>query len=510
MGLTSYFSSKINKKTVIAEIFGDKTWVYFWEARFLPRWLPLLLGLSLGTIEAFLIVKGLWHLAIPLAAAIPVAILFNRYPFAVVMIWLLFVPYFLNEPTAAGRVIYWLLYRALIPFGLGVVILSDWMGIKKREPVRLGRAELSMLLFLGVLTVNILLLSTKGKTQTFIKAYDLILIPFCLYWLIRLLAPTEKDWKRFLWIAFITIIAQATIGIISWFAPELLPPKWVSLVGERTVGSLRNVAVYTSTLLFCSLLLFQYAVNSASTKLRFGLLVTFGLALYCVFMSFSRASWLGEGVILLSLIFIHPKVVIRFAVVLGIVIYVLSGTLLAEQVAWSYERLTGEEAQDSAESRASVTNASLKMIERKPFFGWGYGNFDQYKQPFMERVGNIRLHDNETSHNTYLTILTELGATGFFFYIFPVVWWLILSLKVRQRLPSRGFWSWQLLVILWLVIVHMFIVSSFMDMIRFFPFGNALWWLVLALIGNMVNAYLKPVDTQAPKWAQLATNSLYR
>lgn len=486
--LASFFLSFRNK-TLITQLFGDKSWGYFWETRFLPIWLPLILGLGLGIIEAFLVVQEQWHLAIPVAVAVPVIILFSRYPFVAVFLWFLLLPYFLNEPNAAGRAIYWLIHRAIIPLGLMIVIISNWLGLKKHRPVRWGGVELSMFIFLGVLVFNIFLLSKKGHNQLFIRVYDLLFIPFCLYWLIRFIAPTEKDLKRFLWVALITIIAQSTIGIISWFDPAVLPPKWLGLEGERTVGSLRNVAVYTSTLLFCALLLVQFAENNTSKWIRFGGLTVFGLALYCVFMSFSRGSWVGEIVVLIALIFVYPRTMPRFILVAGIVMYILSMTILSGQVAWGYERLTGETAQQSADSRATANDASISMLINKPFFGWGWGNYDEAKKPFMRRVGNVRVY-NDTSHNTYLTVLAELGLVGFLFYYLPVVLLFLSSMKVWKKLPKKGFWNRSLLVVLWLVILHMFIVTNFMDMIRYFPFGNALWWIVLALIANLV--YTQP------------------
>jgi len=88
------------------------------------------------------------------ALVVPGAILFNRYPFVAVMIWLLVFPFFAREPSAAGRYIYWILHRAMIPTALGIAILSDWLRVKKREPVRLGRAELAMVIFLGLALVK--------------------------------------------------------------------------------------------------------------------------------------------------------------------------------------------------------------------------------------------------------------------------------------------------------------------------------------------------------------------
>ena len=35
-----------------------------------------------------------------------------------------------------------------------------------------------------------------------------------------------------------TIAVQATIGILSWVAPSVLPAQWLGRAGERTVGTL--------------------------------------------------------------------------------------------------------------------------------------------------------------------------------------------------------------------------------------------------------------------------------
>ena len=496
----------LDRKSIIAAVLGDKGVVYFWEARFLPGWLPLLLGLGLGMFLAFLIAKEAWHFLIPVALAVPAIALFNRYPFVAVMVWMLLFPYFLNEPTRAGRAIYWMLHRAMVPSALGVVILSDWLGIRKmrkKEPIQLGRAELAMLIFLGLTLANVFLLS-RDPVRSIIELYDELFVPFCMYWLIRLNAPSEKDLKRFLWVAFITLVAQCAIGLLGWFAPQMLPSRWLSSYqGARTQGSLRAEAVYTSTLLFLALLLFQYAMNCKSKWVRYLLLAAFGLAFFGVFLSFSRASWLGVLTVFVGLIFIYPKTMVRLTIILVVLAFILGGSVLANEVAFGYERLTGQEARLSAENRVIINNALIGMTIAKPFFGWGRDNYRLYAPQFITRVGNVALSlgYGVDSHNTYLTMTAELGLIAFFLYIFPVGWWLMLSIKVGRQLPPRGFSSWRLLGVLWLLMLHMFIVTNFMDM-GFFVFGTTVWWMALGLIANLVYPYLKPDDIGAPSWAR--------
>jgi O-antigen ligase len=486
--LKPYYSTK-KPTSLKIEIFGDKGWGYFWETRFLPRWLPLIIGLGMALVLARFIVNERWHLAIPTVFAIPAVIIFNRYPFVAIILWAFFVQLFISAPTSAERFIYWILHRGVVPGALLVVILSDWLNTSNRKPIKLGGAELAALIFVGLIVLNIILFSFD-TTRTLIQFYDLIFVPISIYWLIRMLNPSEQDLKRFLWVALFVVLVQATIGMLSWFSPASVPTQWQShLAGERTVGTVRNVAVYTSTLLFFSLLLLQYGVNSTSNLIRLGTLFIFGLALFCVFISFSRASWLGGIIVLTATLFLYPNIMPRFIIVLSIVTVVFAGTLLAGELAFAHERLTSEQALNSAESRVITNNASIQMIKEKPLMGWGFRNYDRFDRRFQTRVGNIAVLNDGTSHNTYLTIMAEQGLLGFVFYITPLFWWIFLSAKVWPRLPKHGFWSRSLLVSLWVVILHMFIVTSFMDMIRFHEFGTSIWWMTLGFIGNVVSSY---------------------
>ncbi len=489
----------LNRTAFVTAVFGGKDLTYFWEDRFLPRWLPLLTGVGLGVLLAILITDQAWYFLIPIVVALPAIAFLNRYPFGAVMVWMLLLPYFLNEPTTAGRAIYWILHRAMIPAALGIVIISGSLGLRRRTPpIRIGSAELAMLIFLG-LTLASIFLFNPDPVHSVITVYDRFFVPFCMYWLIRLSAPSEKDLKRFLWVAFITLTAQCVIGLLSWFAPEVLPSRWINIdtAGARTTGSLRNGQVYTSTLLLLGLLLYQHAMNCRSKLIHYLILAAFGLAIFCVFFSFSRSSWLGCLMMLAGLAFLYPKRTLSLTIILVLVVFILSSNVLAQEVAFGYERLTGEAAERSANARVIVHNAMFEMAKNKPFFGWGYGQYKLYYGRFMTRVGNIPAkYYGVPSHSTFLTIMTELGVVGLALYLFPVLWWLVLSLKAGRQLPSHGFISWRLLVMLWLLILHMIIVNNSMDML-FFVFGTTVWWMALGLIANLVHPTLNRGEIRA-------------
>ncbi len=89
---------------------------------------------------------------------------------------------------------------------------------------------------------------------------------------------------------------------------------------------------------------------------------------------------------------------------------------------------------------------------------------------------------------------------GLGLYIFPIVWWLLMSRKVWRRMPERGLLSWRLLAMLWLLLLDHFVVSSFMEMIHSNLFGTTIWWMAQALIASLIYPYVQSADLSVPKW----------
>lgn len=445
----------------------------------------LLLTLVLGGAITWLCVSGRPLFVIPLLLVVLAAIVFLRYPFAGVLIWLAIYPFFVKDSTSIGFYAHWALYRLLIPGMLWVVLMSYWAKLRPMPRFKFGVPEWAMLLFLVWAAGNALLLSHDAE-HALIRLYDRAFVPFCMYLLIRLLNPTPRDLKRLLPVAVVILLVQVLVGLAAWFAPQYLPPEWLGAVGQRTVGTLGNPAAYTTTLILFGLILFQYAMQSASALPRLLSIALFCLAAFCVFFSFSRGSWFAGALVCLGLLLVYPQAVLRGTLIVALVIFFLSTSVLSDALAFANERLNTEH---TAESRLVTNAASLRMINAEPWFGWGYDNYDQYNAQFKFDVGDISAADNvNTSHNTYLTIGAELGIPALVLYLIPTLWWLGSSVVAWSRLPRSGFWSRSLLALLWLALLAEFTVSSFMDMIRYNLFGTMLWWIALGLIAVMVTS----------------------
>lgn len=229
--------------------------------------------------------------------------------------------------------------------------------------------------------------------------------------------------------------------------------------------------------------------------IRFILYIAIGLCAIFVFLSLERAAWLGGILVTIGLVILYPKVMVRLIVIGSIVMAILGTGILSTHFSLSVKRFS-ETSQ--VYDRIVIFDAMSQMFQQKPMLGWGYETLDQNIQHFYRRVGEASITTSVvTSHNTYMTVLTELGLIGFTLYLFPVIWWLVLSFKIWPRMPKEGLWSRSLLAGLWLVMLFNFTVSNFMDM-RWFETGITLWWMILGLIANMVYPYLKGRSIEKP------------
>jgi len=448
------------------------------------------LGASLGVVIAYLVANRNWQIALGLLAVLPTFVLLHRYPLSGLFIWLLFAPFLVATGGGLVRKMYWLIHRALPPATLGIMVLSSFVQIRRYKLPKLGWAELSMAGYIIVSLVSIINFSAETMATIYLL-YDRVLIPMCLYLIIRLAPPNEKDLQRLIPVLIFVLLSQSIIGLLSWSVPQVLPSAWLNRAGLRTTGSLRSYSVFTSTLVFCGLLLLHRALNyTRVTKIRKYYLLLFFLALFMIFLAYSRGSWLAGLVVILGLFATYPRFMFRLGVsIVASVIILLSSGLLNNQISWARQRLYSENSAEAALSRLPVYYASIRMFEAKPFIGWGYGNFDRFDRQFQERVGDlISPTKDHASHNLYLTLIAEQGIIGLSLYLAPLLWWSILTLKARQRIPSQGFWSRKLVSLLWLVIVFHIIINNFSNMRV--VFGLGMWWITLGLIASIIYPYL--------------------
>ncbi|MDD5369347.1 MAG: O-antigen ligase family protein, partial [Anaerolineaceae bacterium] len=412
-------------------------------------------------------------------------IILPDHPFYGVILWLLVMPFVSVLPYSS--MVYWVIYRGLPPLLLGLVVLSRILKPHELPRMRLGPPELALGILVFLIPGSILLFQTDPNLAL-IRFADRMILPFCMYSAIRLMAPREREFTHLQWLALFIAISQSIIGFLSWSAPQVLPHAWQYLQGYRTTGSLRDADLYATLLTFSATLLIHAAVNHKSGLIRLFFFLAAGLCAIFVFLSLERAAWLGGVFVIVGLIYLYPKTMFRLLITGSIIVAGLGTGVLSTHFAKSISRFNES---DPINDRIVVFDAMYLMFQAKPVLGWGYETLDQSIQHYYRRVGEASITTRlVTSHNTYMTILTELGIVGFTLYMFPTIWWFIFSIRVWRRMGKKGRLSRSLLGILWLGMLFNFTVSNFMDM-RWFEIGITLWWLTLGLIANLVYPYLR-------------------
>jgi O-antigen ligase len=464
----------------------------------LTRWAWPTAGVGVASlVVAYLVSSGLWFVAAGLLFALPAFVLIHRRPMIGITLWLLVAPLVSITDSTGLRMLYWLVHRAM-PIGvLAIVLVSSRLGIHRRTFPRLGWPEVMMLGYLGASLLSVAYTSVDPVTNA-ILVYDRVFIPMCLYLLVRLLEPDRDDVKLLVPAAAFILLTQSAIAVLSWAAPGVLPDEWLNKLGERTTGSLGNADLFGVTVLFCGMFLLHRGL-CASRRLvgQAFALPLFTLSLTIVFLTFSRATWLAGTVALLGLLWLYPRFVRRFVGIMApVIILVLASGVFAWQIQFAQQRLRSEEAQYSALSRLPVAFASIRMVQARPVFGWGYENFDRFDYGFQRRVGNlIYPQEDHASHNLYLTILAEQGMVGFLLFLGPAVFWLVRTRSVWARVPPTGLVSRKLLGILWVFLATHVVINNFVRMQV--PFGFGMWWLTLGLIGSIVARYGREPETEA-------------
>jgi O-antigen ligase len=438
-------------------------------------------GLSFGI--GFLIVRGETLFALALALMAPFTVFFVRRPFIGVILWLLLMP--LSSAFPSAGVVYWAIFRILIPLTLCMTLLPRLLKIGEHPTVRFGLPELCIVALALLIPVSVLLVSWNIRLAM-IKYFDRMLLPFCMYFIIRLVPMQQRDLDVLEWTAFAMAVMQSLIGFLSWELPQVLPSAWHHLVGTRTAGSLVDPAVFTSLLVFCFGLLFQGAMKRKPGLTRTAFILACWLCVVSIFISLERGSWLGGVFVFIGLLFFYPKPVLKLTLAMLIVMGFVGATFFSRQISMVSVRFNEQRTMDH---RKIILDAMGRMVSEKLILGWGYDNLDRNLPRYYRPVGNASLPYDffQTSHNTYLTIFTELGLIGFVLFLYPTCSCLLRTSKVWRRLPKEGLNSRALIFAFWLAALQNFTVSNFMDM-RFFPIGLTLWWMAMGFITQIIDS----------------------
>ena len=393
----------------------------------------------------------------------------------------------------------------LVPALLGAVLLERMLRPRSRAGFRAGASDAALAAFLLMAVVSIALQDQPPAVarQNLTGLWRTFLVPFAAFWAIRLARPRERELAAWVPALAALCVVEVAVGFLAWFRPSALPGFWPGSVGEtggvRIAGTLPQADVYAAVLVLCATFLIDFGAAAASDAARWLAGGGVALAFTGVFLSFSRASWLGGLVALGVLAVAHGRRVAVPCVAIAVAVTALSRAP-ARRAERPASRPTAVASTQKAESYAttrltttrSITDrivlgaAGLRMSLEKPLFGWGFGTYDRHARAFVAPVGRFVPTDwakNEAaSHCTHLSILAEMGILGYSLLAFPVV-----RLATATFLGRRARRRDRRLVGLWAIVAFLAVVSVFVDL-RYVALSLGLGGLTLGLIAVRVEA----------------------
>jgi O-antigen ligase len=269
----------------------------------------------------------------------------------------------------------------------------------------------------------------------------------------------------------------AALGIFEHFThwnlwgqalPDDPPRIVVTLSTPAVLGAFYGVGIVMSTAILGW---------SGPRLLRRLSIVTLVLAVPALFFTYTRGGVAATLAVTAVLVAMRPRVRVvgaSLAVLTALVLWAnwgeVSGNSLYQQRASDVTNVRG---------RAVITKASLELAEQRPLLGWGYGQFDKAKNNIEVDTGSLpaaSLYDY-TSHDTFLTILVELGIIGLTLAFLP---WIVVVWSTMRRFSIMPYPSWYTLSLL--AIIGVVTLTAFTTDMRFSSFVPALAWCAVGLL----------------------------
>src|SRR5207248_3140478 len=126
--------------------------------------------------------------------------------------------------------------------------------------------------------------------------------------------------------------------------------------------------------------------------------------------------------------------------------------------------------------RVVMTDVALDLFRHRPVFGEGYATFDKVKFSRPLATSQIATVATTTSHNTFLTVLAELGAVGLALLVLP---WFVIARRTLAAGIHGQLEPWIVGACVGALIA--FAIGAVTYDTRFFPLILALPWITSAL-----------------------------
>lgn len=189
-------------------------------------------------------------------------------------------------------------------------------------------------------------------------------------------------------------------------------------------------------LLVLPFLLFVILRKRTHPALRLILVAAMTYGMFLILRTGSRGGLVALVFTLASILMfgsVRQKVAVAIAapVMFVILVALLPGPTWNRLKSFSEGQETSKAAIDSAESRKYLLKKSIEFTFKKPFFGVGPGQFQNYEG--REAIAEHRRGNWHATHNTYTQISSECGIPALLFFLGAIASTFVALRKIRKK-----------------------------------------------------------------------------
>lgn len=267
-------------------------------------------------------------------------------------------------------------------------------------------------------------------------------VPLAVYFMVRSAKIEFKDLRPSFWIIAIASLYLSVTAVLevakvwSLVFPKYISDPTLSIHFGRARGPMLQSVRLGVCLLASLIVIFVYTIwlrPQWHTRWIFSL-ATLPLIMIAVGVTYTRSVWMGLiAVVGLVVVLCLKGTVRRGLIVSGAMAGILGGLILGPHLVAFKREYSAAETRESTYMRAAFAYVSIEMIKQRPIAGFGFNQFNVANQPFLsDRSTDIRCESirNYVHHNSYLSLLVDLGIVGFTLYGVLVIAWLRESWRV--------------------------------------------------------------------------------
>ncbi|MCL5666452.1 MAG: O-antigen ligase family protein [Patescibacteria group bacterium] len=273
----------------------------------------------------------------------------------------------------------------------------------------------------------------------------LFLQPISLFFIGRyLISQFPKTRNLLITTCYLLLGAMGIYAVIQYFTLVGLPPAWWGNSEEpkRALGFFGHPNFYAlfSTPLLAFLIPDVVArfiglpssINGATTKSRWIFITAWIIGATGLFLSLSRAGWLGLGMAILAYLIFAANAKIRRLVTVIVIVMVTVVTTVSNL---RYRVVLPFYGEKSAVSRLSLWETGWKGIKESPLTGLGLTGFARQWQILNTDPGLASASHN-FPHNIFLDLWVETGLLGLISFVGLIFIYIYRGLRNANRQPA--------------------------------------------------------------------------